>query len=83
MQMVVLVSGVLLLISDIRYHISFVSAEALYSLKGVGLLLLLVAMLILFGHILMLITPASSTGSYWIKSLPLLGTGFLGIPGGD
>jgi hypothetical protein len=77
MQLVVLVSGVLLLISDIRYHIGLLRSVETRSipLKGVGLLLLLVLPYARFvwAHPDANYASIKALDSYWIKSLPLSG----------
>jgi hypothetical protein len=76
MQLVVLVSGALLLISDFRYHIGLLrSAETRsITLKGIGLLLLLVLPYARFvwAHPEANYESIRALDSYWIKSLPLV-----------
>jgi hypothetical protein len=76
MQLVVLTSGVLLLISDFRYHIGLIrTAETRpVLLKGFGLLVLLVLPYARFvwAHPDANYESIRALDSYWIKSLPLL-----------
>jgi hypothetical protein len=76
MQLVMLASGVLLLISDLRYHIGLLRSRETRSIvfRGVGLLLLLALPYARFvwAHPEANYQSIRALDSYWIKPLPLM-----------